>query len=227
MERGWVMTTTGIYSFATRVNDSVGQVVSRKVTRGKLWSITLLMTCGSFSNMGELARKKLQLNAEKNGFGETKHELSRLIWRRQLFRHLRLDTRINNCNVMQCKWYYLSAESYDRIMQLNWLYFCGICQLIPLKLWSNTAQGCNHQWTACPSYSFYVQLLWYPMYYPGGIKARVSPVQWSKPHSILVPTQDSNPGGRIQNHKRWPPHYHWLTAHIVDESVESTLWGRP
>ena len=40
------------------------------------------------------------------------------------------------------------------------------------------------------------------MYYPGGMKARVSPVQWSKPYSILAPTQDSNPGGRIQNHKR-------------------------
>ena len=61
---------------------------------------------------------------------------------------------------------------------------------------------------ACPSYSFYVQLLWYPMYYPEGMKARVSPVQWSKPNSILAPTQDSNPGGRIQNHKRWPLHYH-------------------
>ena len=61
---------------------------------------------------------------------------------------------------------------------------------------------------ACPSYSLNVQLLWYPMYYPEGMKARVSPVQWSKPHSILTPTQDSNPGGRIQNHKRWPLHYH-------------------
>ena len=40
---------------------------------------------------------------------------------------------------------------------------------------------------ACPSYSLYVQLLWYPMYYPEGMKARVSPVQWSKPYSILAP----------------------------------------
>ena len=46
------------------------------------------------------------------------------------------------------------------------------------------------------------------MYYPKGMKARVSPVQWSKPNSILAPTQDSSPGGRIQNHKRWPLHYH-------------------
>ena len=61
---------------------------------------------------------------------------------------------------------------------------------------------------ACPSYSLYVQLLWYPMYYPKGMKARVGPVQWSKPNSILIPTQDSKPGGRIQNHKRWPLHYH-------------------
>ena len=46
------------------------------------------------------------------------------------------------------------------------------------------------------------------MYYPEGMKARVGPVQWSKPNSILASTQDSNPGGRIQNHKRWPLHYH-------------------
>ena len=29
-------------------------------------------------------------------------------------------------------------------------------------------------------------------------------VQWSQPYSTLAPTQDSNPGGLIQNHKRWP-----------------------
>ena len=50
-----------------------------------------------------------------------------------------------------------------------------------------------------PVTAFYVQLLWYPMYYPGGMKARVSPVQWSKPHSILVPTQDLNQGGRMSH----------------------------
>ena len=62
--------------------------------------------------------------------------------------------------------------------------------------------------------------LWYPMYYPGGMKARVSPVQRSKPHSILAPTQDPNPGGRIQNHKQWPLHYHctlhtWMQVHAI------------
>ena len=65
---------------------------------------------------------------------------------------------------------------------------------------------------ACPSYNLYVQLLWYPMYYPGGMKARVSPVHWSKPYSILAPTQDSNPGDRIQNHKWWSLHYHFQTC---------------
>ena len=30
---------------------------------------------------------------------------------------------------------------------------------------------------ACPSYSLYVQLLWHPMYYPGGMNSRVSPLQ--------------------------------------------------
>ena len=51
---------------------------------------------------------------------------------------------------------------------------------------------------ACPSYSLYVQLLWYPMYYPRGMKARVSFVQWLKPYSILATTLDSNPGDQIQ-----------------------------
>ena len=101
-------------------------------------------------------------------------------------------------------------------MQLNWLYFCGICHMMPLKVWPNTAIGCNHQSIlACPSYSLYVHLLWYPMYYPEGRKARVSPVQWSKPYSILAPTQDSNPGGRIQNHKRWPLHYHCTPYQLI------------
>ena len=33
------------------------------------------------------------------------------------------------------------------------------------------------------------------MYYPGGMKAQVSPVQLSEPYSILAPNQNSNPGG--------------------------------
>ena len=92
-------------------------------------------------------------------------------------------------------------------IDLIWLYFCGKCQLIPLKQWTQRKAATINQ-LACSSYSLYVQLPWYPMYYPGGMKARLSPVQWSKPYSILAPTQDSNPGGRIQNHKRRPLHYH-------------------
>ena len=29
-------------------------------------------------------------------------------------------------------------------------------------------------------------------------------------HSILAPTEDSNPDGRVENHKRWPLHYHCI-----------------
>jgi hypothetical protein len=36
------------------------------------------------------------------------------------------------------------------------------------------------------SYSLYVQLLWYPMYYLGGMKARVNLVQWSKPSEGVI-----------------------------------------
>ena len=91
----------------------------------------------------------------------------------------------------------------------------------------NTALGCTINQFACPSYSLCVQLLWYPMYYPGGMKARVSPVKWSKPYSILAPTRDSNPGGRIQNHKRWPLHYHCTQCsgiyHCTIHPIQSIL----
>ena len=33
---------------------------------------------------------------------------------------------------------------------------------------------------------------WYPIYYPEGMKARVSPVQSIEPHRILAPTRDLN-----------------------------------
>ena len=39
---------------------------------------------------------------------------------------------------------------HDRVMQLNWLYFCGICQMMPVKMWPNTALGCNYQSICMP-----------------------------------------------------------------------------
>ena len=41
---------------------------------------------------------------------------------------------------------------HDRVMQLNGLYFCGICQMMPLKVWPNTALGCNHQSICMPQF---------------------------------------------------------------------------
>ena len=43
-----------------------------------------------------------------------------------------------------------------------------------------------------PSHCLDVQQDWYPMYYPEGMKARVSPVQSIEPHRILAPTRDLN-----------------------------------
>ena len=115
-------------------------------------------------------------------------------------------------------------------MQLNWLYYCGICQLIPLKLWPNTAQGCIHQSTCMPQFQPLCSAALVPMYYLGGMKARVSPVQWSKPYSILAPTQDLNPCGRIQNHKRWPLHYHCtlncVSSHSLNVMFEWFIWNK-
>ena len=117
---------------------------------------------------------------------------------------------------MWSKWYYLMGWPIT-IESCNWIDFiskayaswyhwnCGRIQ--------RKAATINQ--LAYPSYSLYVQLLWYPMYYPGGMKARVSPVQWSKPHSILPPIQDSNPGGRIQSHKRWPLHNHCTHINVI------------
>ena len=107
------------------------------------------------------------------------------------------------------KWYYLMGWSIT-IESCSWIDFISVAY----ARWYHWTCGRTQRKAAtinqlaCPSYSLYVQLLWYPMYYSERMKARVSPVQWSKPHSILPPTQDSNPGGRIQNHKRWPLHYH-------------------
>ena len=43
-----------------------------------------------------------------------------------------------------------------------------------------------------PSRCLDVRQDWYPMYYPKGMKARVSPVQSIEPHRILAPTRDLN-----------------------------------
>ena len=43
-----------------------------------------------------------------------------------------------------------------------------------------------------PSRCLDVRQDWYPMYYPEGMKARVSPVQSIEPHRILAPTRDLN-----------------------------------
>ena len=53
-------------------------------------------------------------------------------------------------------------------MQLNLFNFCGICQLMPLKVWPNIALGCHHQSACMPNYSLYVQLVRYQCTTPEG-----------------------------------------------------------
>ena len=100
------------------------------------------------------------------------------------------------------------------IESCNWIDFISVAYAswYPWKCGPTQRKAATINQLACPRYSRYVQLLWYPLYYAGVMKAWVSPVQWSKPHSILAPSQDSNPGCRIQNHKRWPLHYHWQNS---------------
>ena len=116
----------------------------------------------------------------------------------------------------ECNWYYLMAMPSRLSHAIDLTSFLWhICQMMPLKVWPNTALSCNHQSIcnfACPSDRLYVQLLWYPMYYPGGIKARGSPVPWSNPYSILAPTQDSNP---VVGFKIISGDHYTTTAHTV------------
>ena len=106
----------------------------------------------------------------------------------------RLSLSIESCN-----WIDFISVAYASLYHWN----CGRTQ--------RKAATINQ--LACSSYSLYVQLLLYAMYFPGGMKARVSPVQWSKPYSILAPTQDSNPGGRAGFKIISGDHY-TTTAHV-------------
>ena len=59
----------------------------------------------------------------------------------------------------------------------NWIeFFCGICQMMPLKVWPNTALGCNHQSVCMPQLQPLCSAALVPRYYPEGMKAWVSPV---------------------------------------------------
>ena len=145
------------------------------------------------------------------------------VFRNYLKHHFSLDAypgftaptiRIVNVNVNvndNIFWLHHTIES------CNWIDFISVAYAswCHLNCGRTQRKAATINQLACPNYSLYVQLLWYPMYYPEEMRVRVSPVQWSKPHSILALTQDSNPGGRIQNHKRWPLHYHCTFKGIV------------
>ena len=50
--------------------------------------------------------------------------------------------------------------------------------------------------------------------------------EWSKTYSLLAPTQDSNLGSRIQNHKRWPLHYHCTVYRFSETTSHVRVSGR-
>ena len=67
-------------------------------------------------------------------------------------------------------------------MQLDWLYSCGICQMMPLKVWPNTAIGCNHQSICMPQLQ--------PLIYINTIDA--NDIKDSKFISLAVDTSNHN-----------------------------------
>ena len=89
------------------------------------------------------------------------------------------DIHIPSCHVM-------SRHVWHDV---TWLHFCGECQMIPLKVYLNTA-------------------LCKPQLQPSCSAALVPNLQPQRDENSGKPTQDSNPGDRIQNHKQWPQHYH-------------------
>ena len=90
------------------------------------------------------------------------------------------------------------AEPFDRVMQLNLLYFCGICQLIPLKVWPNTALVSSHQST----YSLYVQLLLAPNVLPRRNEGSDKPSALIKALQYISPPRSGGAGfepGRLDS----------------------------
>ena len=54
----------------------------------------------------------------------------------------------NSCNVTDSNsWYSHEIELTLFLWHMNWHYFRGICQMMPLNAWPNTAWSCNHQST--------------------------------------------------------------------------------
>ena len=74
------------------------------------------------------------------------------------------------------------TQTQRRCMQLSWHYFCGICQKVSrLQPSVNLHAHLQHLCLAALV----------PNVLPGGMKALVGPVRWSKPYSILASTQAS------------------------------------
>ena len=75
-----------------------------------------------------------------------------------------------------------------------------------------------------PVKALLVQLLWYPTYYSGGMKARVIPVQWSKSKYIaLLRIWTRMAGFKIIKIKRWPLQYHCTHTGWLGNAG---CWGR-
>ena len=104
------------------------------------------------------------------------------------FYHFQCSSKGWKCNVNDT----ISWRGHrDRVMQLNWHYFRGICQMMSLRVWPNTDLGCNPVNLHAPVTVFMFSCSWTNVL-PDGMTARVSPVQSIEHHRILAPTRDSN-----------------------------------
>ena len=85
--------------------------------------------------------------------------------------------------------HYLFAHATKALTcNAEWVHFRGICQMTTPKVWSNTAQGCNHQSVHAPDTTFM----------PGCSGTDVLPwrdegsgefCDMTEPHRIVAPTQ--------------------------------------
>ena len=97
-------------------------------------------------------------------------------------------------------------------------------QMMPLKAWPNTALGCNHQSICIPQLQPLCSAAPVPnVLYPGGTKARISPVQWSKPYSILAPLRIRT---RAAEFKIISSDHYTTTAHLggICQTMPLKMW---
>ena len=135
------------------------------------------------------------------------------------------------------------SRGQNVVVKMSWSKCRG--QNVVVKMSWSKCPGQNvlvkMSWSKCPGQNVLVKMSWWYFHWLNERICAAADVKWiyisvgaiylnNYKYKHHCPTQDSNPGGRIQNHKRWP--LHTTTAHlkgpadfIYAKSVNPKLWG--